>query len=86
MIGIGEQVSGRKLGWEVLLPSGPTSLLAPLPCILPALNMPGPETMPSSVSTGMLKDISLFKNPFDIPRDHLLRYYIIPVLLFITLV
>lgn len=78
-LGHGEQVGGRKVGWELLLPSGPTPAHPPPPYIpaapfSPTLNMPGPEMTTSSVPSGIMKDISLFKNPFDIPRDQLLRY------------
>jgi len=82
-IGHGEQVSARKTGWELLLPTGPTPALAPQPFVPtasypPALNMTGPEMAAPTVPTGILKDISLFKNPFDIPRDQLLRYLLPP--------
>lgn len=78
-IGHGEQVGARKTGWELLLPNGPTLALTPPPYVPtapypPQLNMPGPEMAAPTVPTGIMKDISLFKNPFDIPRDQLLRY------------
>lgn len=72
-IGLGEQVSGRKCGWEVLLPSCPTPTVSTPAYVLPALNMVGPEMMPS-IPAGIMKDNNLFKNPFDIPRGQLLRY------------
>lgn len=72
-IGLGEQVSGRNCGWEVLLPSCPTPNLSKPAYVLPALNTVGPEMMPS-IPAGIMKDNSLFKNPFDMPRDQLLRY------------
>lgn len=82
-IGHGEQVGTRKTGWEMLLPIGPTPALAPQSHVStasypPALNMTGPEMAAPTVPTGIMKDISLFKNPFDIPRDQLLRYWILP--------
>ncbi len=79
-IGHGEQVTTRKMGWEMLLPSGPSPPHAPPPYATPVLfpptlGMVGPEVAAtSSVSTGIMKDISLFKNPFDVPRDQLLRW------------
>ncbi|CAM6046684.1 unnamed protein product [Sphagnum compactum] len=78
-IGHGEQVTTRKMGWEMLLPSGPSPPHAPPPYATPVLfpptlGMVGPEVAAtSSVSTGIMKDIGLFKNPFDVPRDQLLR-------------
>ena len=83
-IGHGEQVGARKTGWEMLIPTGPTPALAPQPYVPtasypPALNMTGPEMAAPSVPTGIMKDINLFKNPFDIPRDQLLRYLLIPL-------
>ncbi|KAG0585074.1 hypothetical protein KC19_3G255800 [Ceratodon purpureus] len=76
-IGHGEQVSARRSGWELLLPNGPTPALTAPPYVPtapypPQLNMPGPEMAAPTVPTGIMKDISLFKNPFDIPRDQLL--------------
>lgn len=38
-IGHGELVGARKTGWEMLLPTGPTTTLTPQP----ALNITGPE-------------------------------------------
>lgn len=83
-IGHGEQVGTRKTGWEMLLPIGPTAALAPqshVPTAAypPALNMTGPEMAAPTVPTGIMKDISLFKNPFDVPRNQLLRYLVLPL-------
>lgn len=67
------------------LPTGPTPAHVP-PAYTPAasfpptLNMPSPEITAPSVPTGIMKDVSLFKNPFDIPRDQLLRYLIHPLI------
>lgn len=77
-IGHGEPVGARKTGWEMVIPTGPTPALAPTPFVPtasypPALNMAGPEMAAPTVPTGIMKDVSLFKNPFDIPRDQLLR-------------
>lgn len=76
-IGHGEQVSIRRPGWEMPLPTGPTPAhvpptYTPATSFPPTLSMPSPEITAPPVATGIMKDVSLFKNPFDIPRDQLL--------------
>ncbi|KAH9549722.1 hypothetical protein CY35_10G033700 [Sphagnum magellanicum] len=80
-IGHSEQATSRKMGWEMLLPSGPSPPHAPppnaaaaAPFAPPSLGMMGPEVAATpSLSGGIMKDVLLFKNPFDVPRDQLLR-------------
>ncbi len=88
-IGHSEQATSRKMGWEMLLPSGPSPPHAPppnaaaaAPFAPPSLGMMGPEVAATpSLSGGIMKDVLLFKNPFDVPRDQLLRFFSLPNLL-----
>lgn len=83
----GDQVNGRK-GWEALLPSGPSSttgppvapgggFIGPVPVAGggygSGLGIPNNESLSSSSNGGVMKDLALFKNPFDVSRDQLLR-------------
>ncbi|KAL3684707.1 hypothetical protein R1sor_002729 [Riccia sorocarpa] len=86
-VGHGDQLGARK-GWEALIPSGPSSSGGVLGSTStgPFVNQ-GVQNMPAYGSNigiqnndsvaasniGVMKDIPLFKNPFDVPRDQLLR-------------
>ncbi|CAM6103367.1 unnamed protein product [Calypogeia fissa] len=84
--GHGDQVNGRK-AWEALVPSGPSSTnvvpAASGPFVGPVgvagagytsgLGASTNDSMSSSTNVGVMKDIALFRNPFDVSRDQLLR-------------
>ncbi|KAL2652907.1 hypothetical protein R1flu_021035 [Riccia fluitans] len=85
-VGHGDQLGVRK-GWEALIPSGPSSSGGLLGAASAgSFVSQGVQSIPAygsnigiqndSVATsniGVMKDIPLFKNPFDVPRDQLLR-------------
>ncbi|BBM97065.1 hypothetical protein MPTK1_1g02770 [Marchantia polymorpha subsp. ruderalis] len=87
-VGHGDQLGARK-GWEALIPNGPstaTGILAitsagsyggqgtqNLPAYGSTIGNQNSDNISASASIGVMKDIPLFKNPFDVPRDQLLR-------------